>query len=123
MQLESRGAPLWANGETRTTLTGFVKCGEHTCAQLDVALSISDVEVPEGVEGKFRARVQQKGVMLFDVDDGALYSWSGATHISLQGEAPAPATEGDSPVPGMKQTKTIDMAQDHYHEVTRRPSA
>lgn len=123
MPLESRGAPLWASGETKTTLKGFVQCGEHTCAHLEVELAISDVDKPAEVEGTFRARVQQKGVMLFDVDDGALHSWSGATHVSLSGEAPAPASQPASPVPGMQKVKTIDMAQDHYHELKRKPSA
>ena len=121
MPLSSRGGQLWASGKMTTTLKGFVACGDHACAHLERELSISDVEVPKGMDGTYKALVKQRGVMLFDTTDRVLHSWSGASHISLQGEANVGGGEGAASQPA--ELKTIDMAQDHFHELVRKPAS
>jgi hypothetical protein len=122
MPFEADGKQLFARGELVSKLVGFVRCGEHTCAHLARSLHISDMEIPEGMQGSFDADVRAAGFTLFDVEDGSVFRHKSATRIELKAESKAPAAPASQPAvtpPAPAAPRKMHMIQDHLHELVR----
>lgn len=118
MPVDAPEGTLTAEGEATWTLQGFVKCGEHTCAHYSHDVDINKLSAPPGVRGTYSARAKATGWTLFDVDDRALFQHKSATHLRLAADIPPPPQpEGAASQPA--EPATMDMTQEHFHEVTR----
>jgi hypothetical protein len=84
------GSLLWITGETTVTLAGYVEIDGRVCARLDVAVDISNLDVPEELEGRYEALTKGSGVVYFDVEDKCFHSGELAVIMSARTETEKP---------------------------------
>jgi hypothetical protein len=100
-------------GHSRITLSRFVRIDDRTCAQLDVDTDISQLEVPEELEGEYRLSARGKSVFYFDITKRIFVSGTSALLMELSIDAPrSHLGTPDEAAPAMPErssrTKTID---------------
>jgi hypothetical protein len=113
MPFNAMGSLLYAKGFSRITLTRYVKIGERTCAQLDVDIDISNLEVPSDLKGEYKCWNKGKSVFYFDVDDRIFVSGTIAMLVQFSVDAPAPEIKvsGENMSDAPKRAK-MSMASD-----------
>jgi len=84
------GSLLYAKGAFNILLTGYVKIGEKTCAKLVTDIDISQLDVPEEMEGNYTCQLKGKSVYFFDVQNRHFVSGREATMMSMRMEAQTP---------------------------------
>ncbi len=124
MPIDGPEGELTAAGTATWTLRGFVQCGEHTCAHYSHDVDIAKLSLPPGAKGSYGARARAIGWTLVDVDDHALYRHKSATHLRLQAEVPATSAAGSHGAASQPaKPQSMDMAQEHFHELVRQAPA
>jgi len=84
------GSLFEVKGRTRTTLKGYVRIGDRTCARLDTAIDISRLDIPPEKEGEYSCSVRGASVFYFDVEDRRFVSGKVALLIVFDVDAPFP---------------------------------
>mgnify|MGYP006293104849 CR=1 FL=1 len=74
MPFNAMGSPLEVNGRSRIALTRYVQAGNRTCAQLDVDIDISELDVPEELDGEYQCTVKGRSRFFFDVNSRSFVS-------------------------------------------------
>jgi hypothetical protein len=90
MPFNAMGSLLYVNGKSRITLTNFVAIKGHTCARLETDIDISELDVPEELEGKYTCTTKGKSVFYFDLKDRCFISGEIAVLLEFSIDAPAP---------------------------------
>lgn len=93
MPFSAMGSLLTVKGQSRITLIKYVKIGKCTCAELDVDVDVSKLEIPPELEGKYSCSTKAKSVFYFDINNRCFVS--GSTSILMQFSV-------DVPVPKVK---------------------
>lgn len=91
MPFNAMGSVLQIKGRSRIPLTGYVKIGTRTCAQLAVDTEISRLNVPAELKGEYRCSLTGTSVFYFDIDDRSFRS--GTTALVMQATIDAPMPE------------------------------
>lgn len=122
MPFNAMGSLLMIKGRSRITLTQFVKIENRTCAQLDVDIDISNLKIPEELEGEYWASVKGSSVFYFDVDKNVFVSGTIAVMMQLGIDAPMPKMnipEGSNA--RLPERNKMSMSSDNLIQVTLKP--
>lgn len=113
------GSLLQVEGRSRITLTRYVRIGKRTCAQLDVDIDISDLNVPSELEGEYGCSAKGASVFYFDVAGRRFVSGTVAVLMQITVDAPLPkmSIPGEE-VPDMPERSKIAMAGDNLIRVS-----
>ena len=112
------GSLLQVTGHSRITLTQFVKIGGRTCAQLDVDIDISQIEVPTELKGEYKCSSRGASIFFFDIDSRSFVSGTIALimQFSINTEMPQVKISGDN-VPDMPRRSKMSMMSDNLIRV------
>lgn len=113
------GSLLQVEGRSRITLTRYVRIGKRTCAQLDVDIDISDLNVPSELEGEYGCSAKGASVFYFDVAGRRFVSGTVAVLMQITVDAPLPkmSIPGEE-VPDMPERSKMSMAGDNLIRVS-----
>ncbi|NQT92763.1 MAG: hypothetical protein HQ559_08380, partial [Lentisphaerae bacterium] len=100
MPFNAMGSLLQVKGRSRVTLARYVKIGTRTCAQFNVDIDISELKVPEELEGEYKCFNKGAAVLFFDVKEKRFVSGIIANLMKTGIDAPMPnmAFGGDEDV-------------------------
>ncbi len=90
MPFNAMGSALHVKGQTRITLTGYVNVDGKTCARLEAETDISELDVPEELEGTYECKTNGKAVFYYDPKEKAFVSGSMALMMRMHVDAPSP---------------------------------
>ncbi len=119
MPFNAMGSQLQVKGRSRITLTRYVLIGNHTCAQLNVDIDISDLKVPSELEGEYLCSTKGSAVFFFDISSRTFVSGSTAllTQFSIDAPMPKMNIQGEAP-PNIPARSKIAMKSDNYIRVS-----
>lgn len=119
MPFNAMGSQLQAKGRSRITLTKYVLIGNHTCAQFNVDIDISDLKVPSELEGKYLCTTKGSAVFFFDINSRSFVSGSTAllTQFSIDAPMPRMNIQGEA-TPDMPARMKMSMKSDNLIRVT-----
>lgn len=121
MPFNAMGSVLQVKGRSRVTLTRYVRIGERTCARLDVDIDISELDVPEELEGEYGCWTKGKSVFYFDIAERAFVSGTVAFTMQFRVDVPTPEVEmGGERMPGVPERSKMAMTSDNLIHVELR---
>ena len=91
----------------------------RTCAQLDVDIDISELDVPAELEGSYHCSVKGQSVFFFDVSERCFVSGETALLMRVDVDAPMPSMSvGGKDEPELPERAQMDMFMDTLMRVT-----
>ncbi|MCK5708522.1 MAG: hypothetical protein KAI43_12810 [Candidatus Aureabacteria bacterium] len=118
MPFNAMGSMLMVKGRSKITLKRYVKIGKRTCAELNVDIDISDLNVPSDLEGEYKCSTKGTSVFYFDTESRCFISGYTAMVMQFSVDAPMPkmniSGEKESNMP--KRTK-MSMISDNLIKV------
>jgi len=119
MPFNAMGSQLQVKGHSRIKLTRYVLIGNHTCAQFNVDIDISDLKVPSEFEGEYLCSTKGSAVFFFDISSRAFVSGSTAllTQFSIDAPMPKMNIQVEAP-PNIPARSKIAMKSDNYIHVS-----
>ena len=90
MPFNVMGSVLHVTGSSDITLDDYVDIDGRTCARLMTNIDISQLDVPQEMEGTYACRVKGESVFYFDVEDRHFVSGRLALLMSIRADAPLP---------------------------------
>ena len=119
MPFNAMGSPLHVTGRYRITLADYVDIGGRTCAQLDTDIDISELTIPEELEGEYRASVTGRSVFFFDVESRCFVSGTVALLMEMSVDAPTPkVTFPEDKQHDLPKRVTMSMVSDNLVRIT-----
>lgn len=118
MPFNAMGSMLQVTGNSRITLTRYVKIGKNTCAQLNVDTDISQLKVPPELKGEYKYSTKGTSVFYFDVANRSFVSGTIVLLIQFSIDAPMPQMKisgGDAP--DMPKRYKMSMKSDNLIRV------
>jgi hypothetical protein len=94
MSFNASGKTLPVKGRSRTTLAGYVRIGERTCARFDSEIKISELDVPSGMPGEYRCEAKGRSVSFFDVKARCFVSGAVALLMHMEMDMKMPRMKG-----------------------------
>ena len=107
------GSLLEVTGSSVTTLTGYVGLDGKTCARLETVIDISNLNVPEELEGTYKCQVKGKSVFFFDIEGKRFLSGRVALIMGMRVKAPMPRMHLPSEAEDVGLPETISMSMDN----------
>ncbi|MFP4446329.1 MAG: hypothetical protein ACLFPD_08800 [Desulfosudaceae bacterium] len=107
MPFNVMGSVLHVTGSSDITLGGYVDLDGRTCARLITNIDISQLDVPEEMEGTYACRVRGESVFYFDVEDRHFVAGRLALLMSIRADAPLPG-EADADEAPRRMTMAMD---------------
>jgi len=119
MPFNAMGSQLQVKGRSRITLTRYVLIGNHTCAQLNVDIDISDLKVPSELEGEYLCSTKGSAVFFFDISSRTFVSGSTAllTQFSIDAPMPKMNIQGEAATNVPPRSK-MSMKSDNFIHVS-----
>ena len=107
------GSLLEVTGSSVTTLTGYVGLDGKTCARLETVIDISNLNVPQELEGTYKCQVKGKSVFFFDIQGKRFLSGRVALIMGMRVKAPMPRMHLPSEAEDVDLPETISMSMDN----------
>jgi hypothetical protein len=118
MPFNAMGSLLHATGRSRITLTRYVKIDERTCAQFDVETDISELKVPNELEGEYKCTTRGTSRFYFDPETRSFVSGTIAMLMQFSIDAPMPRMQiSGEEAPDMPKRSKIAMSNDNLIKV------
>jgi hypothetical protein len=118
MPFNAMGSMLQVKGQSRITLTRYVKIGKRTCAQLDVHTDISELKVPSELKGEYKCSTKGTSVFYFDVANRSFVSGTIALIMQFSIDAPMPEMKiSGKDAPDMPRRAKMSMTSDNLIRV------
>ncbi|MDA8412591.1 MAG: hypothetical protein M0023_02275 [Desulfobacteraceae bacterium] len=119
MPFNAMGSQLQVKGRSRITLTKYVLIGNHTCAQFNVDIDISDLKVPSALEGEYLCSTKGSAVFFFDINSRTFVSGSTALLMQFSIDAPMPKMniQGEA-TPNIPARSKMSMKSDNFISVS-----
>jgi hypothetical protein len=119
MPFNAMGSLLLVKGYSRITLTRYVEIDGRTCAELDVDIDISDMNIPPELKGEYNCSTKGSSLYYFDIQNRRFVSGVTALLMSFSIDAPMPKMN----VPGEKapdapERVKMSMANDNLIRVS-----
>jgi len=120
MLFNAMGSVLDVTGACTFTHAGYVTIDGRTCARLRTDIDVSEIDVPEELEGEYECIAKGKGVSYFDMEGRCLHSVELALVIAFRIETPVPDVEFDGERPtDMPLRVQMGMRGDVFVTLTR----
>lgn len=119
MPFNAMGSLLQVNGYSRITLTRYVKIDGRTCAEFDVDIDISDLNIPAELKGEYKCSTKGSSLFYFDIDNRRFVSGVTALLMSFSIDAPMPKmnVQGEK-APDAPERAKMSMANDNLIRVS-----
>ncbi len=115
------GSMLYATGHSEITFTKMVTIEGNRCIQLDVVTDISNLDVPDEMEGEYGLSVTGKSRYYFDVENRIFHSGRQALLMVMKTDAPIPVPEEfEEKSKKMPDRMEMEMVNDNLIEIKRK---
>ena len=112
MPFNAMGSLLYVTGHSKIELMDYVQINGRTCAKLKTDIDISNLKVPEEMEGNFKCHVKGRSIFYFNIEDRYFSSGRVALLMSIRVEAPTPKMDFPQDNNKIRIPETITMAMD-----------
>jgi len=109
---------LMVNGRARITLARYVKIGDRTCAELEVDIDISELDVPEESDGEYYFSVKGESLLYFDIDKRCFLAGTMVDVMEYSIDELIPKFNWDEDAPKVYERSKISMWSDSLTQVT-----
>ncbi len=106
------GSPLNVKGKTSAALTDFVQINGKKCARLETVIDISEIEIPEELEGESKCIFRGNSVSYFNMDDNCFMEGKLVLKISISIDVPTPGMTVDGKENKMEMPARMSMAME-----------
>lgn len=112
MPFNAMGSALTVKGTSKVTHGGYFLVGGKNCARLDVAIDISQLDVPKEIPGKYASICKGKSVYYYDVESDEFASGETAIFMRMAAEGSMPGSKTGDPDKPEERPKTVQMTME-----------
>jgi hypothetical protein len=113
MPFNAMGSLLEVRGRSRITLSKYVKVADRTCARFETDIDISQLDLPEEVEGEYECFIRGLSVFYFDPGERCFVAGDMALLMVMSSDTPAPRFEEDEDASEMPDKMRTFMVSDN----------